>query len=143
MLIEPPLLTKGANLLRVVFHPNGVRRWIVNWDEICRHQLARAERDFGAPLDEAGVQLLQELRGYAGSIETPAARASPCDLLLPIHIRRGDIELRLFSTIMTLGTPQDAMLQEIRVESFHPADTSTASAAPVPGSRSPAGRSGG
>jgi transcriptional regulator with XRE-family HTH domain len=34
--------------------------------------------------------------------------------------------LSYFSTVTTLGTPQDAMLQEIRVESFFPADDATA-----------------
>ena len=34
--------------------------------------------------------------------------------------------LSYFSTVTTLGTPQDAMLQEIRLESFFPADEATA-----------------
>jgi hypothetical protein len=29
---------------------------------------------------------------------------------------------RLFSTIMTLGTPQDVTLQELKIETFFPAD---------------------
>jgi len=44
------------------------------------------------------------------------------DLLLPIHIRKPDLDLRLFSTIMTLGTPYDVTLQELRIETFFPAD---------------------
>jgi hypothetical protein len=44
------------------------------------------------------------------------------DLLLPIHLKVGDVELRLFSTIMTLGTPRDITLQELRIETFFPAD---------------------
>ena len=47
------------------------------------------------------------------------------DLLLPIHIRRGDLDLRLFSTIMTLGTPRDVTLQELRIETFFPADAAS------------------
>ena len=57
-----------------------------------------------------------------------AARTAPSlagDLLLPIHIRRGDVELRLFSTIMTLGTPRDVTLQELRIETFFPADAAS------------------
>ena len=49
-------------------------------------------------------------------------RRHAADLLLPIHIRKDDFELRLFSTIMTLGTPQDVTLQELRIETFFPAD---------------------
>ena len=32
------------------------------------------------------------------------------------------LELRLFSTIMTLGTPHDVTLQELRIETFFPTD---------------------
>jgi hypothetical protein len=33
-----------------------------------------------------------------------------------MHIRTDDLELRVFSTIMTLGTPQDVTLHELRIE---------------------------
>ena len=51
-----------------------------------------------------------------------AATVTAGDLLLPIHLKVGDVELRLFSTIMTLGTPRDITLQELRIETFFPAD---------------------
>ena len=41
---------------------------------------------------------------------------------MPIHIRQSELELRLFCTYMTLGTPQDVTLQELRIETFFPAD---------------------
>ena len=66
----------------------------------------------------------RRLRGYAGpsARQRSSAGVAAGDLLLPIHIRRGDLELRMFSTIMTLGTPQDVTLQELRIETFFPAD---------------------
>ena len=123
-LIDPSLMTEHANHLRVLFHPFGVRRWIVNWDEVARHMLGRAERELGASTDDpAAAALLSELRGYAGSPPRRSSAAlSAADLLLPIHIRKDTLELRLFSTIMTLGTPQDVTLQELRIETFFPAD---------------------
>jgi MmyB-like transcription regulator ligand binding domain len=124
-LADQPLLGEHANHLRLVFHPLGARRWIVNWDEVARQLLGRAERDLGqsAP-DEIGIALLAELRGYGvpDSPRSVGGPLKPMDLLLPIHIRKDDLELRLFSTIMTLGTPQDVTLQELRVETFFPAD---------------------
>jgi hypothetical protein len=39
-----------------------------------------------------------------------------------VHIKKDDLELRIFSTIMTLGTPRDVTLQELRIETFFPAD---------------------
>ena len=46
--------------------------------------------------------------------------------VLPMHFRKGSVELRLFTTIATLGIPQDITLQELRVESFFPMDDETA-----------------
>jgi hypothetical protein len=43
-----------------------------------------------------------------------------------MHFRKGDVSLRLFTTIATLGTPQDIMLQELRIECFFPMDRGTA-----------------
>jgi transcriptional regulator with XRE-family HTH domain len=121
LVVDPSLAGPHANHLRLAFHPLGARRFIVNWDEVGAHLIARAERELSAPGDHRAAALLAELRGCFG----PAARIQPSlasDLLLPIHIRRGDVELRLFSAIMTLGTPRDVTLQELRVETFFPAD---------------------
>ena len=74
--------------------------------------------------DPTGAALLDEMRRYLG---TPAqggfqAGQTIADLLVPIHVRKDDFELRLFCTYMTLGTPQDVTLQELRIETFFPAD---------------------
>jgi hypothetical protein len=42
--------------------------------------------------------------------------------LLSIHRRKADLDLRLFSAMMTLCRPHDVTLQELRVETFFPAD---------------------
>ncbi len=46
--------------------------------------------------------------------------------VLAMHFRKGDTRLALFTTIATLGTPQDVTAQELRVESFFPMDDATA-----------------
>jgi len=51
---------------------------------------------------------------------------APQDVIIPIEMRYGDQTLRLFTTITTLGSPHDITLQELRIESFHPADEATA-----------------
>src|SRR5262245_12474732 len=90
-LVDRSLLTAHANHLRLVFHPLGARRWIVNWDDVARHLLERAEREIGqsSGADETGRALLSELRGY-GAPSTgrrDGAHLTAADLLLPIHIR--------------------------------------------------------
>ena len=120
---DPSLLTPNANMLRVVFHPHGVRRFIVNWTDVARVLLDRAERELTSARDDAASALWREIEGYAEDIPKPTARRLQSDdVLLPVHIKRDDIELRLFSTIMTIGTPQDITLQELRIETFFPAD---------------------
>ncbi len=47
--------------------------------------------------------------------------------VLPMHFRKDNIELLMFTTIATLGIPQDITLQELRIESFFPMDDATAS----------------
>jgi transcriptional regulator with XRE-family HTH domain len=123
-LISPALSAKTKNILRVTFHPEGTHRWIVNWPEVERHLLRRAELQLGSVDDPVGTALLAEIRAYTSSSEIADSHSvfRPSDLLLPIHIRTGEFELRLFSTIMTLCRPQDVTLQELRVETWFPAD---------------------
>jgi hypothetical protein len=45
--------------------------------------------------------------------------------ILPMQFQKGQTKLRLFTTIATLGTPQDITLQELRIESFFPMDEET------------------
>jgi hypothetical protein len=123
-LISPALSARSQNILRVTFHPEGTRRWIVNWPEVESHLLRRVELQLGSVDDPVGTDLLAEIKSYTSASKAayshPAPR--PGDLLLPIHIRMGELDLRLFSAMMTLCRPQDVTLQELRVETWFPAD---------------------
>jgi transcriptional regulator with XRE-family HTH domain len=46
-------------------------------------------------------------------------------LLVPLELALGEVRLRLFSTITTLGTAQDATLADLRIETVLPADDGT------------------
>jgi transcriptional regulator with XRE-family HTH domain len=123
-LVSPTLSAGNHNILRATFHPEGTRRWIVNWPEVERHLLSRAELELSSGDDPVGSALLAEIRSYAGASTVadslPALRLD--DLLLPIHIRKGGLDMRLFSAVMTFCTPHDVTLQELRIETFFPAD---------------------
>jgi len=59
----------------------------------------------------------------------PLSRIAPLEThapVLSILFRKGDTRLSVFTTIATLGTPQDVTLQEIRIECFFPSDAASA-----------------
>lgn len=125
-LISPELSVSSnkPNVLRATFHPKGSRRWIVNWPEVEHHLLISAERDLGSAEDGDGAALLAEIGSYTSSsaVDDSHTALRPGDLLLPLHIRTPAFDLRLFSTIMTLCMPHDVTLQELRIETWFPAD---------------------
>jgi hypothetical protein len=46
-------------------------------------------------------------------------------MILPLHLKKDDVELRLFSAITILASPQDVTVEELRIESLRPADPAT------------------
>jgi transcriptional regulator with XRE-family HTH domain len=116
------------NLMRVMFHPQGLRPFVVNWESFANHLLHRLHREALAEGEsEPSAALLNELMSYPGISEIwkTAYRAAQNTLLLTVHLRRGQLELQFFSTIATLGTPHDITLQELRIECLFPADEKT------------------
>ena len=127
---SPPLGRREArNALRATFHPDGLRRFIVNWEELAGALVAQVHRDAAASPDAAALR--DELLAYPGvparwRTPDPGVTAPP---LLTMRLQRGDLRLAFFSTITVLATPQDVTLQQLRIECFHPADAETEVAA--------------
>lgn len=117
----------AGNLLRLTFDPDGLRPCIVNWEEVARALVDRVHREIGGSPDEESEALLEELLSYPGVPErwrVPDLTRPP-PVVIPIRLRAGDLQVALFSAITTLGTAQDVTLQELRIESFFPADEAT------------------
>ncbi|MCB9765646.1 MAG: helix-turn-helix domain-containing protein [Alphaproteobacteria bacterium] len=112
-----------GNAMHLVFHPDGLRRFVVNWPEVAGVTLARLRRDAARDPDGAG-QLLDELLAWPG-VPEPAMTGGD-GVLVPIHLRRRGVELRLATLLTTLGTPVDATAQELTVELYFPLDAATA-----------------
>lgn len=117
-----------VNLMRAMFHPQGLRPFVVNWEDFSGHLLQRLHREAIADGEsEQSKALLDELMNYPGIAETwnHTDRTAQNTMLLTVHLKRKDLELRFFSTIATLGTPYDITLQELRIEYLFPADEIT------------------
>lgn len=126
--VEDPSEPRVArNVMHAVFHPRGLRPCIVNWDEVSGHLVDRIHRDALLEPERGHRELLAALSGYPGvpgrheALDLARAPA----VCLPVHVKKGDVELRLFTTLTTLGTPTDATAQELRIESYFAADDAT------------------
>lgn len=116
------------NGVRLVFHPQGLRPFIENWEAVAARIIRRVHREAADnPSDETLKRFLEELLGYP---DVPSRWRMP-DLdgasppFLTIDYRWKNSTFRLFSVLTTLGTPLDVGLQELRIESFLPADEAT------------------
>ena len=62
-----PADARPPNALRMIFHPDGLRPCIVDWEEVARMTLARAHREaLAAPGDPAVTALIEEMLSYPG-----------------------------------------------------------------------------
>jgi transcriptional regulator with XRE-family HTH domain len=119
---------KAPNLAEALVSAEGLRPFIVNWEEVALHFLRGVQADAAADGMPETAALLKRLLAYPGIpalSQAPSLEAAPAPVLA-IHFRTGETSLRLFTTIATLGTPQDVTLQEIRIECFFAADEPTA-----------------
>jgi transcriptional regulator with XRE-family HTH domain len=122
-------LTAGApiNLADALVAPDVLRPYLTNWPEVVAYFVRSVETDAAADATAETAALRDRLLGYPGvraSLAAPSAEvvAPP---ILPMRFTKGEVSLELFTTLTTLGMPQDATLQEMRIESFFPVNDET------------------
>ena len=113
------------NLMRLFFHPDGIRPFVTNWPDIAPLLWRRAQREAESLGGEAMKVLLDKL---APALDA-ATLASPPETalvpVLPLEMERDGLHISLFAVIATFGTAQDITADELRIESFFPADAAT------------------
>jgi transcriptional regulator with XRE-family HTH domain len=128
-LVGPLAPGTSVNLADALVAPDVLRPYLVNWADVVRYFVRSVEADAAADGTPETAALHQRLLAYEGV--QAAINAAPTELamtpVLPMHFHKGNTNLRLFTTIATLGIPQDITLQELRVECFFPIDDETAS----------------
>ncbi len=128
--VAPELLEPPVNALRLSLHPAGLASRIVNFREWRELVLLRLAQQMENAADTGLPALIDELRGYP---VPPAARpgnAGPrtdfAGLAIPLELVTDDGVLRFLGTTTVFGTPLDIGLSELAIESFFPADATTA-----------------
>ncbi len=126
---QPDTSTGPPNVLRMMFDQEQVRPYVVDWEEVARAMIDQTRKEaLGVSPDDGLDALIDEVLSYPG---VPEALHAP-DLItaanpfLPVTFEKDDIRMAWFSVISTFGTPRDVTLQELRIETFFPADQATA-----------------
>jgi transcriptional regulator with XRE-family HTH domain len=117
-----------ANVLRLMFSAEGLRPYVKNWHSAAEALIRRVYREVvGGVVDERTRALLDEVLSYPDvpkewrqpSVEVPLLP------VVPVTFEKDGTRFNYFSTVTTVGTAQDVLLQELRVESFFPFDDET------------------
>jgi transcriptional regulator with XRE-family HTH domain len=123
--VAPSLLEPPVNVLRLSLHPDGMAPRIANLAEWRAHLLTRLHRQAAAASDARLAALHEEIRGYPGGESEPPRLT---DVAVPLRYRHGGRVLSFFSMTAVVGAPMDITVGELALESFYPADETTAQA---------------
>jgi hypothetical protein len=108
-------LARPLNHMRMFLAPDELRPFVENWPSVASALLMRARHEaMAAPLDHSlqstwrePTELPNVSLPQLNENETPSS-------LCEIHLRSGALYLGLIGTVLTLGTPLDVTLQELR-----------------------------
>lgn len=113
------------NLMRLFFHPEGIRPWVVNWEMAGPLVWHRACRE----AEGTGNTDLQALLAELKPLQEPRTLAIPEEAILlpvlPLILEKAGLRVSFFTVIATFGTAQDVTADELRIESLFPADEAT------------------
>ncbi|HEX6958494.1 MAG TPA: helix-turn-helix transcriptional regulator [Ferrovibrio sp.] len=118
-------LRQPVNLIKLPLHPQGARPFIANWREVAGAMLHQLQRE--ALASPAAASLLAEVRTYpdVDALWRSLDWDSEPRPVVGLKIVKDGIALNLITMIASFGTPQDVTLQNLRIESFLPADAAS------------------
>jgi hypothetical protein len=113
------------NVARVLLHPDGLARRILNLEEWGRHVIdglrRKSMREPSAPL----ADLIEELEHYVPA-HPPSPSSAHLGFAVPLRLRSDSGELTLLTTLSHFATATDVTISELTLEAFIPADDTTA-----------------
>ena len=117
------------NAMHVVFHPGGLRQFIVNWTDFAGHLVQLLHREV-AQGSRTAAKLRDEILVYPG---VPAGwkvpQSPPSSPVMTMQLRKNELSLDFFSMLTTFAMPHEVALQQLKIECFYPADAATAAKA--------------
>jgi hypothetical protein len=115
------------NMLHLVFDPEGMRPFVVDWPAVAKSLIQRVYREsVGRIVDDKTRELLKALLAYPEvKPEWQTPTASSALPVVPLSFTKDGKVLNYFSMVTTVGTPLTISAQELRIECLCPADDAT------------------
>lgn len=113
---------KPRNLLRLATHPKGLSRAMMNFEDVTRATLRRAQAE--APHSRRLQDVLAEIATYPNVDESwlKPAWGPPPGPMIEEQYKVGQLSFSVFAVVTTLGAPMDLAAAAMRIEAFFPAD---------------------
>ncbi|MCL6283185.1 helix-turn-helix transcriptional regulator [Ruegeria sp. 2012CJ41-6] len=116
LLYGPLGLTEGGSMLDLLMSDH-LPGHIENWPAVAHHAARRLRIESAA---QGGVARLDAVAEHLAQVPPPSDRSlAP---VVPTILRAGKMRLVLFATIAQFGTPEDLLLDDLKVELYFPAD---------------------
>lgn len=118
-------LKKYNNVYRLVFAEDGLKHYIKDWAAAKKFLLTRLWEEVVSTQNNELITLYEEIAAAVPHAESIHFQQSQDLPIMRLVLQKETVTTSLFSTVTTLGTPLDLTTQELRIESFFPADEET------------------
>ena len=125
---HPDRIVEPLNMFSLVFDPHMARPFIRDWDKLARIMLARLHRELLSRQENKQLKALFERVLQFPGVPDDWRLPDFSVLLAPtmaVVLEREDVTLRFFTTTTIFTSPQQVLLEELRIESYYPLDIET------------------
>lgn len=113
------------NLMRLFFHPQGIRPFVTNWSTVGPLMWRRAQREAEALGGLEMKAVLDDLAPLQDSMVLWSAADTALMPVMPFSMEINGLAISMFAVVATFGTAQDVTADELRIETLFPADPQT------------------
>ena len=116
------------NAFEILFSEDGLQPWVEEWETLSSILLLRLFRETlsasASPKKRALFKRIAAMPTTPSNWRELASRL-PSGPTIDLILKKNELRVRFFTAVTTFGTPQDVTLQELRIESYFPADERT------------------